>query len=156
MRGKTAWEFNVAPKPCTLDPAEQLATPAAPKLINPSADDPSSCTVKPYVTIKETEGVSYTVTANGVELKANKDGKYIYPYNSKVEVKASALGGYFFAEDAVTEWTWDSHDTAMNPACKPAKPKKKLPSTGAEAAYLFGIPALLLLAGGALTARRFK
>lgn len=156
VEGKTAWEFNVAPTPCTLGPAEELATPAAPKLINPSVDDPSSCTVEPYVTIQETEGVAYTVTANGVKLKANKDGKYIYPYNSKVEVKASALDGYFFAEDAVTEWTWDSHDTAMNPACKPTQPKKKLPSTGAEGASLLGISALLLLAGGVITARRFK
>ncbi|MDY5151782.1 hypothetical protein R6G85_04695 [Actinotignum urinale] len=159
--GKTAWEFDVASKPCTLGPAEELATPAAPKLINPSADDPSSCTVEPYVTVQETEGVSYTVTANGVELKANKDGKYIYPYNSKVEVKASALDGYFFAEDAVTEWTWDSHDTAMNPACKPAQsknkqPKKKLVSTGVEVVSLVGLSAVLLLAGGALATRRFK
>ena len=164
VKGDTKWEFNVAPKPCTLDPAEQLATPVAPKLINPSAGDPASCTVEPYVTIKETEGVSYSVTSNGVKLKANKDGKYIYPYNSKVEVKASALDGYFFAEDAVTEWTWDSHNTAMNPACKPAEPKnkqashpmKKLASSGAEGATLLGISALLLLAGGALTARRFR
>lgn len=158
VKGDTEWEFNVAPKQC------KLATPAAPKLINPSADDPASCTIKPYVTIQKTEGVSYTVTANGVELKANKDGNYIYPYNSKVQVKASALDGYFFAEDAVTEWTWDSQDTAMAPACKPAQPKnkqasppmKKLASTGAEVASLLGISALLLLAGGALTARRFK
>ncbi|MDU4831856.1 MAG: hypothetical protein E6X52_04865 [Actinomyces sp.] len=149
VEGDTEWEFNVAPKPCTL------ATPAAPKLINPSADDPSSCTVEPYVTIQKTEGVAYTVTANGVELKANKDGKYIYPYNSKVEVKASALEGYFFAEDAVTAWTWDSHDTAMDPACKPAQPKKKLATTGVEVASLVGLSAVLLLAGGALTARRF-
>lgn len=150
VKGDTKWEFNVAPKPCTL------ATPAAPKLINPSADDPASCTVEPYVTIKETRGVSYTVTANGVKLKANKDGKYIYPYNSKVEVKASALDGYLLAEDAVTEWTWDSHDTAMNPVCKVDQPMKKLASSGAEVASLIGISALLLLAGGALTARRFK
>ena len=158
VKGDTKWEFNVAPKPCTL------ATPVAPKLINPSADDPASCTVEPYVTIQKTEGVAYTVTANGVKLKANKDGKYIYPYNSKVEVKASALDGYFFAKDAVTEWTWDSHNTAMNPACKPAQPKnkqasqpmKKLASTGAEVASLIGISALLLLAGGVLTARRFQ
>lgn len=156
VEGDTKWEFNVASKPCTLGPAEQLATPAAPKLINPSADDPASCTVEPYVTIKETEGVSYTVTANGVKLKANKDGKYIYPYNSKVEVKASALDGYFLAEDAVTEWTWDSHDTAMNPVCKVDQPMKKLASTGAEVASLIGISALLLLVGGVLTARRFK
>lgn len=155
VEGDTEWEFNVASKPCTLGPAEELATPAAPKLINPSADDPSSCNVEPYVTIQETEGVAYTVTANGVELKANKDGKYIYPYNSKVEVKASALEGYFFAEDAVTEWTWDSHDTAMDPACKPAQPKKKLATTGVEVASLVGLSAVLLLAGGALTARRF-
>lgn len=148
VEGDTKWEFNVAPKPCTL------ATPAAPKLINPSADDPSSCTVEPYVTIQETEGVAYTVTSNGVELKANKDGKYIYPYNSKVEVKASALEGYALAEDAVTEWTWDSHDTAMDPACKPAQPKKKLAKTGVEVASLVGLSAVLLLAGGALTARR--
>lgn len=154
VEGDTEWEFNVASKPCTLGPAEELATPAAPKLINPSADDPSSCNVEPYVTIQETEGVAYTVTANGVELKANKDGKYIYPYNSKVEVKASALEGYFFAEDAVTEWTWDSHDTAMDPACKPAQPKKKLAKTGVEVASLVGLSAVLLLAGGALTARR--
>ena len=164
VEGDTKWELSVAPKPCTLDPAEQLATPIAPQLINPSADDPASCTVEPYVTIKQTEGVSYSVTSNGVKLKANKDGKYIYPYNSKVEVKASALDGYFFAEDAVTEWTWDSHNTAMNPACKPAQPQnkqashpmKKLASTGVEVASLLGISALLLLAGGALTARRFK
>ena len=155
VEGDTEWEFNVASKPCTIAPAEELATPAAPKLINPSADDPSSCTVEPYVTIQETEGVAYTVTANGVELKANKDGKYIYPYNSKVEVKASALEGYFFAEDAVTAWTWDSHDTAMDPACKPAQPKKKLATTGVEVASLVGLSAVLLLAGGALTARRF-
>lgn len=114
------------------------------------------------MTIQKTEGVAYTVTANGVELKANKDGKYIYPYNSKVEVKASALEGYFFAEDAVTEWTWDSHDTAMDPACKTApstpeatKPKKKLAKTGAEVASLVALSAVLLLAGGALTARKF-
>lgn len=156
VEGDTEWKLNVASKPCTLGPAEQLATPAAPKLINPSADDPASCTVEPYVTIKQTEGVAYTVTSNGVELKANKDGKYIYPYNSKVEVKASALDGYFFAEDAVTEWSWDSHNTAMSPACKPAQPMKKLASSGAEVASLIGISVLLLLAGGALTARRFK
>ena len=156
VKGDTEWEFNVAPKPCTIAPAEQLATPVAPKLINPSADDPASCTTKPYVTIQKTEGVSYTVTANGVELKANQDGKYIYPYNSKLEVKASALDGYFFAENAVTEWTWDSHNTAMNPACKPAQPMKKLASTGAEVTSLLGISALLLLVGGALTAHRFQ
>ena len=163
VEGDTKWELNVAAKPCTIDPAEQLATPVAPKLINPSADDPASCSTKPYVTIQKTEGVSYTVTANGVELKANQDGRYIYPYNSKVEVKASALEGYFFAEDAVTEWTWDSHNTTMNPACKPAQPNnksaqpmKKLASSGAEVASLIGISALLLLAGGALTARRFQ
>ena len=164
VKGDTKWEFNVAAKPCTLDPAEQLATPVAPKLINPSADDPASCTVDPYVTIQKAEGVSYTVTANGVKLKANQDGKYIYPYNSKVEVKASALDGYFFAEDAVTEWTWNSQDTAMAPACKPAQPNnkqashpmKKLPKTGVEVTTLLSISALLLLAGGALTARRFK
>lgn len=155
VEGKTEWELSVASQPCPLDPAEQLATPVAPKLINPSADDPSSCTVEPYVTIQETEGVAYTVTSNGVELKANKDGKYIYPYNSKVEVKASALAGYFFADDAVTEWTWDSHDTAMDPACKPAETKKKLAKTGAEVASLVGLSAVLLLAGGALTARKF-
>ena len=162
VEGDTKWELSVASKPCTLDPAEELATPAAPKLINPSADDPSSCTVEPYVTIQKTEGVTYTVTSNGVELKANKDGKYIYPYNSKVEVKASALDGYFFAEDAVTEWTWDSHDTAMDPACKATpstpeatKPKKKLAKTGAEVASIVGLSAVLLLAGGALAARKF-
>lgn len=155
VEGKTKWELSVASQPCPLDPAEQLATPAAPKLINPSAADPSSCTVEPYVTIQETEGVAYTVTANGVQLKANKDGNYNYPYNSKVEVKASALDGYFFADDAVTEWTWDSHDTAMDPACKPAETKKKLAKTGAEVASLVALSAVLLLAGGALTARKF-
>lgn len=162
VEGDTKWELSVASKPCTLDPAEELATPVAPKLVKPSADDPSSCTVEPHVTIQKTEGVAYTVTANGVELKANKDGSYIYPYNSKVEVKASALDGYFFADDAVTEWTWDSHDTAMDPACKATpstpeatKPKKKLAKTGAEVASLVGLSALLLLAGGVLTARRF-
>lgn len=155
VEGDTKWELSVASQPCTLDPAEELATPAAPKLINPSADDPSSCTVEPYVTIQKTEGVTYTVTSNGVELKANKDGKYIYPYNSKVEVKASALDGYFFADDAVTEWTWDSYDTAMDPACKPAETKKKLAKTGAEVASLVALSAVLLLAGGALTARKF-
>ncbi|MDU6681294.1 MAG: hypothetical protein E6468_05510 [Varibaculum cambriense] len=150
VEGKTAWEFNVAPKQC------KLATPVAPKLINPSADDPASCTVEPYVTIKQTEGVAYTVTSNGVKLKANKDGKYIYPYNSKVEVKASALDGYALAENAQTKWTWDSHNTALSPACKPAQPMKKLASTGAEVTALIGISALLLLAGGVLTARRFQ
>ena len=150
VEGDTKWEFNVAPKQC------KLATPVAPKLINPSADDPASCTVEPYVTIKQTEGVAYTVTSNGVKLKANKDGKYIYPYNSKVEVKASALDGYALAENAQTKWTWDSHNTALSPACKPAQPMKKLASTGAELASLLGISALLLLAGGALAARRFK
>lgn len=162
VEGDTKWELSVASQPCTFNPAEELATPVAPKLVKPSAADPSSCTVEPHVTIQKTEGVAYTVTANGVELKANKDGNYIYPYNSKVVVKASALDGYFFADDAVTEWTWDSHDTAMDPACKAtpstpeaAKPKKKLAKTGAEVAPLVGLSALLLLAGGALTARRF-
>lgn len=107
------------------------------------------------MTIQKTEGVAYTVTANGVQLKANKDGNYNYPYNSKVEVKASALDGYFFADDAVAEWTWDSHDTAMDPACKPAEPKKKIAKTGAEVASLVGLSAVLLLAGGVLTARKF-
>ena len=155
VEGDTQWELSVASQPCTVDPAEELATPVAPKLINPSAADPSSCTVEPYVTIQETEGVAYTVTANGVQLKANKDGNYNYPYNSKVEVKASALDGYFFADDAVAEWTWDSHDTAMDPACKPAEPKKKIAKTGAEVASLVGLSAVLLLAGGVLTARKF-
>lgn len=150
VEGDTKWEFNVAPKQC------KLATPVAPKLINPSADDPASCTVEPYVTIKQTEGVAYTVTSNGVKLKANKDGKYIYPYNSKVEVKASALDGYALAENAQTKWAWDSHNTALSPACKPAQPMKKLASTGAEVTVLIGISALLLLAGGVLTARRFQ
>ena len=150
VKGDTKWEFNVAPKQC------KLATPVAPKLINPSADDPASCTVEPYVTIKQTEGVAYTVTSNGVKLNANKDGKYIYPYNSKVEVKASALDGYALAENAQTKWTWDSHNTALSPACKPAQPMKKLASTGAEVTALIGISALLLLVGGVLTARRFK
>ncbi|MDK7121588.1 hypothetical protein QP381_00475 [Pauljensenia sp. UMB6358] len=155
VEGDTQWELSVASQPCTVDPAEELATPVAPKLINPSAADPSSCTVEPYVTIQKTEGVAYTVTANGVQLKANKDGNYNYPYNSKVEVKASALDGYFFADDAVAEWTWDSHDTAMDPACKPAEPKKKIAKTGAEVASLVGLSAVLLLAGGVLTARKF-
>ncbi|WP_341828755.1 Rib/alpha-like domain-containing protein [Trueperella pyogenes] len=82
---------------------EVMIEVAPPKFVNPSVDDPAQCQVKPYVTVTQTQGVTYVVTVNGVELTAGADGKYVYEYGQTVVVKAVAQEGYKLTGD--TEWS---------------------------------------------------
>lgn len=133
--------------PAAEEPGQdKVVTPAAPEFINPSASDPASCTVKPFATVKEMPGVKYTVTVDGKELKANAEGKFVYPYGKTIIVKAEPVDGFKFAPDAKTEWSW----TAMqNDKCNTA-PNKPLAKTGVS---MFGAAAgalAFLFAGGTM------
>lgn len=147
-------------------------TPGAPGYINPSASDPASCTVNPYVTITPMDGVIYRVTVDGKLIKANADGTYSYPYGKTVKVTATPEDGKRFAEDAITNWSWTS---ALADECKtpseggdaqskddPAKPiakdnqgPKHLVKTGANV-NVAGPLALLAAGAGLLTFSRKK
>ncbi|WP_052038862.1 bifunctional metallophosphatase/5'-nucleotidase [Actinomyces sp. S4-C9] len=139
--------------PAAEEPGEGMVlTPAAPEFINPSASDPASCTVKPYATVKDMEGVKYTVTVDGKELKANAEGKFVYPYGKTIIVKAEPVGGFTFAPNAKTEWSWTA---MMNDKCNTGV-NKPLAKTGVS---MFGTAAgalALLLAGGTMLALRRK
>ena len=90
-----------------LNPA--LIKPVAPVFEkddkNPDAFDPNTCSTKPFVVVKDQQGVKYTVTVDGVELTPEADGKYFYDFGKTVKVTAEA-DGVEFAEGATTEWTW--------------------------------------------------
>ncbi|WP_415538720.1 YPDG domain-containing protein [Corynebacterium jeikeium] len=94
-------------------------TPVAPTENNPSAgasaDDPASCELPPYVTVKKTEGVEYKVTVDGKELTPDADGKYFYEYGQTVKVEATPAKGYTFPEGAQSTWTYT---TKQNEVCE--------------------------------------
>ncbi len=144
--------FEKTPEPG--DPGEdRVVTPAAPEFINPSASDPASCTVKPFATVKDMEGVKYTVTVDGKELKANAEGKFVYPYGKTIIVKAEPVDGFTFAPNAKTEWSWTA---MMNDKCNTGV-SKPLAKTGVETGLLALFALMLAGAGvGAVRASRVK
>ncbi|EPD29515.1 exo-alpha-sialidase [Gleimia europaea] len=135
----------------------KVVTPVSPEFINPSASDLSSCTAKPYATVKEMQGVEYTATVDGKELKATAEGKFVYPYGKTITVKAEPVDGFKFAPDAKTEWSWTAmlNDKCNKNTSKPlAKPLAK---TGAGIAGLVTLMAGLGAVGIAATrASRIK
>ncbi|MDK8350688.1 nuclease, partial [Gleimia europaea] len=144
--------FEKMPEPG--DPGEdRVVTPAAPEFINPSASDPASCTVKPFATVKDMEGVKYTVTVDGKELKANAEGKFVYPYGKTIIVKAEPVDGFTFAPNAKTEWSWTA---MMNDKCNTGV-SKPLAKTGVDTGLLALFALVLASAGmGAVRASRVK
>ena len=145
------------------EPAEpMMVTPdAATSNVSPNADDPASCTVKPFVTIPETEGVQYFL--NGKLVAA---GMHEYGYGETVKVTAEALEGYTLAEGAQAEWSFEApslKDLKCNvpPTPKPApeptkKPAEQLRNTGSTVAGVAGFAVLMLMAGAGLVAARRK
>ncbi|MCF2706154.1 hypothetical protein I6E29_02575 [Arcanobacterium haemolyticum] len=104
---------------------EQPATPATPVfdptgkdsdgnsfVVNPSADDPASCFVAPYVVLPNDTGVVYTVTVDGKAITADADGHYTYEYGKTVVVTAAPAEGYAFAEGTTTEWSFTTEKAA--------------------------------------------
>ena len=156
--------FEKTPEPTEPEPSEPtvpsetpdegtVVTPTAPEFINPSASDPSSCTAKPYAMVKEMQGMKYTATVDGKELKANAEGKFVYPYGKTITVKAEPVNGFKFAPDAKTEWSWTA---TMNEKCN-KNTSKPLAKTGVEVGLLALIALTLAGAGvGAVRTSRMK
>ncbi|MDO4665972.1 MAG: hypothetical protein Q4A71_07230 [Actinomycetaceae bacterium] len=98
----------------------------APQYVNPSAADPANCLVNPFVTVKPTYGVTYTVTVDGVAVQPGDGGKYEYPYGKTVVVNAAAAAGLHFPEGAQTSWIWSAVKSAICKATpeKPEQPKQ--------------------------------
>ncbi|WP_216382058.1 hypothetical protein [Arcanobacterium phocae] len=124
------------PQPEKPAPAPQPeVAPVSPKFVDPHADDPATCKIKPFATVKEQAGVIYTVTVNGKEIKANNEGKFVYGYGETIVVKAVPAKGTQFAKDAKTEWAWTAPTrealkcsvpwTKLNPAT-PIKPQYEM------------------------------
>ncbi|WP_018142771.1 Rib/alpha-like domain-containing protein [Alloscardovia criceti] len=89
-----------------------------PFVINPSADDPSQCSIAPYVVLPQDEGVVYTVKdSKGNVLTADADGHYTYAYGETVTVTAVPADGYQFSGEQTVTWTFKS---MANAACLPA------------------------------------
>ncbi|MEW6866136.1 exo-alpha-sialidase [Trueperella pyogenes] len=93
------------PKP-TPEPGVVSVVPNAP--VFPDASDPVTCTVKPFVTLQPTKGVSYSVTVDGKELDwvEGNPSKFEYDYGKTVVVKAKAVEGFELAKGAKTQWSW--------------------------------------------------
>ncbi|MDD7505869.1 MAG: YPDG domain-containing protein [Actinomycetaceae bacterium] len=97
----------------------------------PEAEDPASCTVKPFVDITEVEGVEYFLNDVRVE-----PGIVEYGYGETVVVEAKALDGYAFDKDVVTSWEWTS-PTWESLKCDPTEPDP----TDADS-FIVGLPML--------------
>ena len=134
--------------PMAVEPEPMAVTPmAVTSNVTPDASDPASCTVKPFVTIPETEGVEYSV--NG---KAVKAGKMEYGYGETVTVTAKALEGYTLADGAQAEWTFKAPSMADLKCPVPTpKPADTLKNTGSSVGLVGGAMVALLLAGAGLT-----
>ncbi|MCF2706550.1 YPDG domain-containing protein, partial [Arcanobacterium haemolyticum] len=118
--GKTIDEITVTiddtPTTPTFDP-NGTDEDGNPFVVNPSADDPAECTVKPYVVLPNDEGVTYVVTdANGNVIEPDASGHYVYAYGTEVTVTASPAEGFAFPADATTTWTFSSQKAAV---CEP-------------------------------------
>ncbi|MEW6878102.1 exo-alpha-sialidase [Trueperella pyogenes] len=155
------------PKP-TPEPGVVSVVPNAP--VFPDASDPVTCTVKPFVTLQPTKGVSYSVTVDGKELDwvEGNPSKFEYDYGKTVVVKAKAVEGFELAKGAKTQWSWTAPTldelgcTTPAPDPKPTPdpkstiiaqakaPKSSLVHTGATVVGLSVAAAVLLLAGGAI------
>ncbi|WP_341740409.1 exo-alpha-sialidase [Trueperella pyogenes] len=156
------------PKP-TPEPGVVSVVPNAP--VFPDASDPVTCTVKPFVTLQPTKGVSYSVTVDGKELDwvEGNPSKFEYDYGKTVVVKAKAVEGFELAKGAKTQWSWTAPTldelgctTTPKPEPKPTPdpkstiiaqakaPKSSLVHTGATVVGLSVAAAVLLLAGGAI------
>lgn len=98
--------------------------------VTADAEDPTSCTVKPFVKITATEGVEFYL--NGVRVDP---GVITYGYGETVVVEAKALEGYAFSEDATTKWKWTA-PTWESLQCEEPQPDQ----TDAEKIVL-GLPA---------------
>ncbi len=90
-------------KPAEPGPATVTVTPVAPSGIVPDASDPRACTVAPFVTIPDVEGVAYTINGRVVEV-----GDHAYEYGATVVVTAEPKPGYSFGEGVRTRWTWSA------------------------------------------------
>ncbi|SDU78459.1 LPXTG-motif cell wall anchor domain-containing protein [Arcanobacterium phocae] len=122
-------------KPAPAPAPQPEVAPVSPKFVDPHADDPATCKIKPFATVKEQAGVIYTVTVNGKEIKANNEGKFVYGYGETIVVKAVPAKGTQFAKNAKTEWTWTAPTrealkcsvpwTKLNPAT-PIKPQHEM------------------------------
>ncbi|WP_216404743.1 LPXTG cell wall anchor domain-containing protein [Arcanobacterium phocae] len=122
-------------KPAPAPAPQPEVAPVSPKFVDPHADDPATCKIKPFATVKEQAGVIYTVTVNGKEIKANNEGKFVYGYGETIVVKAVPAKGTQFAKNAKTEWTWTAPTrealkcsvpwTKLNPAT-PIKPQYEM------------------------------
>ncbi|WP_461005028.1 exo-alpha-sialidase [Trueperella pyogenes] len=156
------------PKP-TPEPGVVSVVPNAP--VFPDASDPVTCTVKPFVTLQPTKGVSYSVTVDGKELDwvEGNPSRFEYDYGKTVVVKAKAVEGFELAKGAKTQWSWTAPTldelgctTTPKPEPKPTPdpkstiiaqakaPKSSLVHTGATVVGLSVAAAVLLLAGGAI------
>ncbi|MDO5026156.1 MAG: NPCBM/NEW2 domain-containing protein [Trueperella sp.] len=91
------------------EPPIATITPDEPKFVIPAAADPAACTVAPFVTVSDQEGVSYTVRVGGMELAPNSEGKYVYDYGQTVVVTAIPTAGYQFPADATSQWSWTAN-----------------------------------------------
>lgn len=158
-------EPKPTPKP---EPKVEVVVPNAP--VFPDASDPVTCTVKPFVTLQPTKGVSYSVTVDGKELDwvEGNPSRFEYDYGKTVVVKAKAVEGFELAKGAKTQWSWTAPTldelgcTTPAPDPKPTPdpkstiiaqakaPKSSLVHTGATVVGLSVAAAVLLLAGGAI------
>ncbi|MDU5231320.1 MAG: nuclease, partial [Actinomyces sp.] len=90
---------------------------------------------------------------DGKELKANAEGKFVYPYGKTIIVKAEPVDGFTFAPNAKTEWSWTA---MMNDKCNTGV-SKPLAKTGVETGLLAIVALMLAGAGvGAVRASRVK
>ncbi len=166
------FKITLAPNPTpapTPEPGAVSVVPNAP--VFPDASDPVTCTVKPFVTLQPTKGVSYSVTVDGKELDwvEGNPSRFEYDYGKTVVVKAKAVEGFELAKGAKTQWSWTAPTldelgctTTPKPEPKPTPdpkstiiaqakaPKSSLVHTGATVVGLSVAAAVLLLAGGAI------
>ncbi|MGV4376754.1 exo-alpha-sialidase [Trueperella pyogenes] len=121
------------PKP-TPEPGVVSVVPNAP--VFPDASDPVTCTVKPFVTLQPTKGVSYSVTVDGKELDwvEGNPSRFEYDYGKTVVVKAKAVEGFELAKGAKTQWSWTAPTldelgctTTPKPEPKPTPDPKPTP-----------------------------
>lgn len=120
----------------TITLNEPVVAPTEATAVEPTTEDPASCTVKPYVLIADTEGVQYLV--NGEPVNA---GRYEYAYGATVTVTAQAKDGYQLTNPdwsaEFTSPTWeslncDTPDPGTDPGTDPEQPGEPGTDPGTE------------------------
>ncbi|XCB30123.1 GDSL-type esterase/lipase family protein [Arcanobacterium hippocoleae] len=101
-------QLTANPNPSIDPPAvnPKHVTPSVSSNVQPHAEDPASCEVKPYAQLTPMEGVTYTAAVDGKTVNPDANGKIVYGYGQTLKVTASAQDGYVIPEGVIKSWEW--------------------------------------------------